>query len=157
MDSGSPGCSWANEYFSQRNRTTSDIEQGESAAAFAGQDFGQPRKKGVAPMDVALPGQPAIGKLVQGDAPDENPKQAAVGSCGESSTYRLTNRMIPHTVNLHADGQTALRPKPMIEIGRGSQPLRQYTPVQSTVTIDSVMACACRKSSTARRQFGSAP
>ena len=40
---------------------------------------------------------------------------------------------------------------------RGSQPLRQYTPVQSMVTIDSVMACAYRKSSTARRQFGSAP
>ena len=39
----------------------------------------------------------------------------------------------------------------------GHQTLRQYTPVQSTATIGSVMACACRKSSTARRQFGSAP
>ena len=47
-----------NESFGQRNRTASDVEQGEGTTAFAAQDVGQPREKGVALIDVGLPGQP---------------------------------------------------------------------------------------------------
>ena len=40
------------------------------------QDVGQPREKGVALIDVGLPGQPAIGRLVQRDAPCTARKRA---------------------------------------------------------------------------------
>ena len=40
-----------------------------SPPAVVAQDVGQPREKGVALIDVGLPGQPDIGKLGQRDAP----------------------------------------------------------------------------------------
>ena len=95
-----------NEHIGQRNRTATDIEQREGAAAFAGQDVSQPREKGVALIDVGLPGQPPVEELVQCDAPG-----TVRGGRQRRSFAPMTDHMIVQPLRRAAGRDRRFRPR----------------------------------------------
>ena len=71
------------------------LEQGEGAAPFSGQDIGQFREKGVALIDVGLPGQSAIGNHAQCDAPGTVGAGRSSGSFAPMTDCMITQLLGP--------------------------------------------------------------